>query len=48
MPAVRLAICIVKALLGLTVVVLSNGDSYIAAAGVGHMLLAPVWWFAFK
>lgn len=44
----KLALCICKALLGLAVVVLSNGDSYIAAAGVGHMLLAPVWWFAMK
>jgi hypothetical protein len=42
----KLTLCIAKALLGLAVVVLSNGDDYILAAGVGHMLLAPFWWYA--
>lgn len=39
----KLTLCVIKALLGLAVVVLSNGDGYILAAGVGHILLAPVW-----
>lgn len=42
----KAAFCVVKALLGLAVIVFSNGDGHLIAAGVGHILLTPLWWYA--
>lgn len=41
-------LCGLKAMLGAAVVLLAGDDTYIQIAGVGHIALAPVWYWLLR